>query len=67
MIDRFEKRALVWEPDSKETAVVTTELRWQPRAFVTIGSTTPDAWAVCRASRQLANHGGARRAFSSMS
>jgi Uma2 family endonuclease len=32
VIDRFERRAFVWTLASREHAIVTTELRWQPRS-----------------------------------
>jgi Uma2 family endonuclease len=31
VIDRFERRALVWTLGAREPSIVTTELRWQPR------------------------------------
>jgi len=34
VIDRFERRALVWTRGEREPAIVTTELRWQPRGDV---------------------------------
>lgn len=34
VIDRFERRALVWTLDASEPSIVTTELRWQPRRDV---------------------------------
>ncbi len=34
VIDRFERRALVWTLGASEPAIVTTELRWQPRGDV---------------------------------
>jgi Uma2 family endonuclease len=32
VIDRFERRALIWTLSAAGPAIVTTELRWQPRA-----------------------------------
>jgi Uma2 family endonuclease len=34
IIDRFERRAFVWTPDSEEAQVVRTELRWHPKPDV---------------------------------
>jgi Uma2 family endonuclease len=34
VIDRFQRRALVWEPESRESIVVTDALRWRPRGDI---------------------------------
>jgi Uma2 family endonuclease len=34
VIDRFERRALVWTLGASEPSIVTTELRWQPRGDI---------------------------------
>ena len=34
VIDRFERRALVWTPESETEATITDQLVWQPRADI---------------------------------